>query len=117
MLAAQFSHPLLLRWLLCPFIVVFAYLQGWGSIEYGTVGFTGGQVIGGRWKPLQYYYKQHLYTDLFVVCGNDARCLVKNDSPLHAFSGTLVLSLLHVGTSKVSELARKPVALAKGAGQ
>jgi len=26
---------------------------GWGSLEYGTVGFTSGQVLGGRWKPLQ----------------------------------------------------------------
>ena len=28
---------------------------GWGSIEYGTVGFTKGQVRGGRWKPLHYW--------------------------------------------------------------
>ena len=35
-----------------------------------------------RWKPLQYFFKDYLYTDLFVVCGDDGRCLVKNDSPL-----------------------------------
>ena len=28
---------------------------GWGSVEYGTVGFTKGQVIGGRWKVLAQY--------------------------------------------------------------
>ena len=28
---------------------------GWGSIEYGTVGYTKGQVLGGRWKPLQHW--------------------------------------------------------------
>ena len=25
---------------------------GWGSLEYGTVGYTPGQVVGGRWKPV-----------------------------------------------------------------
>ena len=40
---------------------------GWGSVEYGAVGFTNGTVLGGRWKPLQYFFKDHLYTDLFVV--------------------------------------------------
>lgn len=35
-----------------------------------------------RWKPLQYFFKDYLYSDLFVVCGDDGRCLVKNDSPL-----------------------------------
>lgn len=28
---------------------------GWGSIEYGNPNMPG-QVIGGRWKPLQYWY-------------------------------------------------------------
>jgi hypothetical protein len=41
---------------------------------------------------LHHFYAQHLYTDLFVTCGADARCLVRNDNPLAGFSGTLVLS-------------------------
>ena len=49
------------------------------------MGFTKGQVLGGRWKPLQYYFMNHLYTDLFVVGGEDGRCLVKNDSPRTSF--------------------------------
>lgn len=28
---------------------------GWGSIEYGTVTHTKGQVLGGRWKPLHHW--------------------------------------------------------------
>lgn len=86
-------------------------------MEYGTVGFTKGQVLGGRWKPLQYFYKSYLYTDLFIVCGADARCLVKNDNPFTAFrNATLVLSALYVTNSTTVELGRAPVSLDAGAG-
>ena len=40
---------------------------GWGSLEYGTVGFTRGQVLGGRWKPLHHLMEQHLYRDTIAV--------------------------------------------------
>ena len=89
---------------------------GWGSLEYGTVGYTPGQVIGGRWKPLHHWFEQHLFTDLFVVCGADGRCLVKNDSPLASFTGTCVLILLDVARSTVVPLARTAVALPVGGG-
>ena len=46
----------------------------------------------------------HLYTDLFVVCGADARCLVKNDSPLAGFAGTLVLTALDALEHRVAGL-------------
>jgi beta-mannosidase len=37
---------------------------GWGSLEYGPApGFTAGQVVGGRWKPIHHMYAQHLYRD------------------------------------------------------
>jgi len=74
------------------------------------VGFTGGQVLGGRWKPLMHFYKQHLYTDLFVTCGADARCLVRNDG-LAGFSGSLVLTLLNVSNSALVPLNRSAVSL------
>ena len=89
---------------------------GWGAIEYGTVGFTPGQVVGGRWKPLAHYFRQHLYTDLFATCGDDARCFVKNDGPLAPFSGALVLTLLNVSNSASIALSRTPIALGAGAG-
>ena len=73
-------------------------------------------MLGGRWKPLQYFFKDHLYTDLFVVCGDDARCFVKNDSPLSAFAGTLRLSALNVSNSAVIEISSTTVSLGKGAG-
>lgn len=84
--------------------------------RYGTVGFTAGQVIGGRWKPLQYFFASHLYTDLFVVCGSDGRCLVKNDSPLHGFNGTLTLSALNVATSAMLSINSSSISLDAGAG-
>jgi len=80
------------------------------------VGFTPGQVLGGRWKPLMHFMEAHLFTDLFVVCGHDARCLVKNDGALAGFAGTLVLSALDVATGAVRELNRTAVALPRGGG-
>jgi hypothetical protein len=61
---------------------------GWGSLEYGTVGFTKGQVLGGRWKPLHYLYASHLYRDAVIICGDSGQCLLKNDNALSGFKGT-----------------------------
>lgn len=66
---------------------------GWGSLEYGTVGYTAGQVLGGRWKPTHYLFSRTLYTDVFTACGADGRCFVKNDNPLGPFTGTASLQL------------------------
>lgn len=57
---------------------------GWGSLEYPTANddsLTPGQVRGGRWKPLHYFYS-FLYNDLFIACGVDGSCVFKNDRPL-----------------------------------
>eukprot|EP00041_Stephanoeca_diplocostata_P018439 m.386275 g.386275 ORF g.386275 m.386275 type:complete len:512 (+) comp21014_c0_seq6:294-1829(+) len=40
---------------------------GWGSIEYGNPRFKN-QVIGGRWKPLQHWYRASLYADVMASC-------------------------------------------------
>ena len=88
---------------------------GWGGLEYGTVGATPGQVLGGRWKPLFHFYAQHLYTNLFVACGADGRCVVRNDDVHAGFTGALVLSLLNVSNSAIVPLNRTAVALGPGA--
>ena len=62
---------------------------GWGSIEYGTPGKQG-QVIGGRWKPLHYFYESHLYRDVIAVCGSKS-CYVKNDGDAELRDARLVL--------------------------
>ena len=50
---------------------------GGGSLEYATP--TQGNFEGGRWKPTHYYYRTHLFSDVFLVCGAAGNCLVKND--------------------------------------
>jgi len=96
-------------------IIVWQYNEiwptgGWGSIEYGTP--VPGQLIGGRWKPLQYWYKQSIYADVFATCGqaggqagdqpqpNSAiQCYVKNDSPL-PFNGTVTITKIDLMSGK-----------------
>ena len=71
---------------------------------------------GGRWKPLHYLLKRSLLTDAFGVCGEDARCIFKNDGALLPLEGTATLSLLHVATGASSVLLTHPLSLARGAG-
>merc|ERR1711988_1807285 len=54
---------------------------GWGSIEYGNPNFPG-QVIGGRWKPLQYWYRNS-FSDAKVSV------LLERDLKLSAGAGVL----------------------------
>ena len=70
---------------------------GWGSLEYGTVGYTKGQVIGGRWKPLHYMLARSLYTNVMATCGGGKHnpwgynsCYVTNDG-IDAFAGEVVI--------------------------
>ena len=42
---------------------------GWGSLEYGNVEATAGQIVGGRWKPTHYFYQKSLYKDVLATCG------------------------------------------------
>mmetsp|Transcript_20858 Transcript_20858/g.26593 ORF Transcript_20858/g.26593 Transcript_20858/m.26593 type:complete len:347 (+) Transcript_20858:369-1409(+) len=71
---------------------------GWGSIEYGPARYPG-QVIGGRWKPLQYWYMNSIFTDVTCACGLDGICYVKNDSPF-PFSGSLLIEVESFKDSK-----------------
>jgi hypothetical protein len=40
---------------------------GWGSLEYSQAEV--GSVLGGRWKPLHYFFRRTLFTDQFATCG------------------------------------------------
>lgn len=100
-------------------IIVWQYNEiwptgGWGSIEYGNPKFPG-QVIGGRWKPLQYWYKASIYADVMATCGQGGLCYVKNDAPT-SFSGTLLLKATSFADGSVSTLLKKPLNLAAGPG-
>jgi len=88
---------------------------GWGSLEYGTVGFTSGQVVGGRWKPLHHLMAEHLYVDTVVLCGKDGACLLKNDNPLSSVAGTWLVEVVSYATGQSQELSRVQFALPRGA--
>jgi len=88
---------------------------GWGSIEYGTVGYTAGQVEGGRWKPLQYFMRRVIYRDHLIAASADARVLVRSDDAFARTSATAALALLHVATGAVTRLGAGPVSLPRGA--
>jgi beta-mannosidase len=89
---------------------------GWGSVEYGTVGWTEGQVLGGRWKALHHWMSQHLYNDQIVVCGKSGACYVKNDNSLNAFEGRLHLDLIQFHDGTVQRVLDTNISLARGAG-
>lgn len=68
-----------------PPFLVFHFTGGWGSLEYAhttATTSTEGQVRGGRWKPLHYFFESFLFGDVLVACGDLAACYVRNDSPL-----------------------------------
>lgn len=87
---------------------------GWGSIEYGNPNFPG-QVIGGRWKPLHYWYRNSIFADVMVTCGQDGQCYVRNDSPW-AFEGNLTLRSTRFADAQVSVLLERTLSLPAGAG-
>jgi len=74
---------------------------GWGSLEYGTPVL--GQVLGGRWKPLHYFFHRSIFADVMAACGQGGKCYVKNDSPV-AFEGSCVISSLCFATGEGKEL-------------
>ena len=76
---------------------------GWGSIEYGTP--VPGQVIGGRWKPLQYFYRRALFADVIAACGEGGACYVRNDAAGVGFDGRVIVSALEFASGNVSTLA------------
>ena len=75
---------------------------GWGSLEYAhSRSATRGQVRGGRWKPLHYWFASTLYNDVFVACGKAGVCYVHNDDPMRGLQGGhVVLELLSVATGQ-----------------
>ena len=98
---------------------------GWGSLEYGPPpGFTHGQVRGGRWKPLHYFYKQSLMTDVLSTCGDMAgsrngtlACYISNHGAAATFTGTVTLtSYDHFGSGIGAVIIKKPFALLEGPG-
>jgi len=85
---------------------------GWGSIEYGTP--EKNQVLGGRWKPLQYIYERHLFRDVICAC-SDVLCFVKNDGTI-PFAGSANLSVVNMYTGATRVLHAESLQMRAGAG-
>ena len=88
---------------------------GWGSIEYGTVNFTKGQVIGGRWKPLHYWYKASIFADVMATCGVGGACFVVNDGIL-PFTGSVTVEYVGLANSSTTTIYHEDLHLSAGAG-
>lgn len=98
----------------------------WGSIEYGSVGFTNGQLLGGRWKLMHYFYKQSLFSDVVANCGYQYSkqrpqekwvCYVKNDRAGREFHGKVRLKAYSLMGDGIPEIfLQRPVALPAGPG-
>lgn len=85
---------------------------GWGSIEYGTP--EKNQVLGGRWKPLHYWYANHLFQDVMCAC-SDTLCVVKNDG-IDPFAGNATLTVVNMLNGDSKLLHGETLSLAAGAG-
>lgn len=96
---------------------IWPVLGGWGSIEYTNPVGTPGQVLGGRWKTTHYWLMNQLFRDIFITCGDDLRCYVRNDNPVSGLKNayiTLILISLQSSTAPVTLLPFSLVNLPRG---
>lgn len=87
---------------------------GWGSLEYGTA--APGQVMGGRWKPLHYWYRDSLFADVIATCGVWGLCYVRNDGPLPFTGRVRLLAVDMLSSAAPTEAASIDISLAAGPG-
>jgi beta-mannosidase len=88
---------------------VLTFVAGWGSIEYATSAFTGGQVLGGRWKPLHYWYRASIFAEVMASCGVGGECYVRNDRPGLPFTGTLSVASVSFASGQTTYLLQASV--------
>jgi len=92
---------------------------GWGSIEYGSAA-SPGSLRGGRWKPMHYWFRNHIFADVMAACGFAGRarsnltCYVNNARADRPFSGTLTLTAVDLATGAARAWATLPVSVAAG---
>jgi len=90
---------------------------GWGSIEYGTPTIGGGQVIGGRWKPLHHWLAGPVFSDLISTCSSSdpPQCMIKNDG-ITPFNGKVVISVTRFSDGSITKVNTVQTSLESGAG-
>ena len=96
-----------------------------GSLEYG--GPKPGQPLGGRWKPLHYWYRRSIFAPVMATCGLASsrpphdhspplvQCYAKNDLPL-PFDGEVRVDRVHLMSGTVTQVDRRQLTMAAGAG-
>ena len=91
-------------------------------MEWGTPGQKG-QVVGGRWKPLHYWLRAHLFTARFISCGVSSTaptptpvCYVKNDVHQAVQAQVTVIATHLRNASQQRTLYDAPMALEAGPG-
>ena len=81
------------------FEFTFIIVGGWGSLEYGNHNLPqGGQVVGGRWKPLHYFYRSSLFRDVSATCGANGIGYIRNDSGERNFTGVVEMNVINIET-------------------
>lgn len=93
---------------------------GWGSLEYGSAK-SPGSLRGGRWKPMHYWFLNHMFQDVMSACGFVGRshtfaCYVSNARPSAPFAGSLSLSTIDLQSGASAPWATFQVAAAAGPG-
>lgn len=91
---------------------------GWGVVEHGSAA-SPGSLPGGRWKPVLYWLKAHLFADVMSACGLVGRtrefvCYVNNARPDAGFAGTLELTVVDLASGRAAPWASLPAAVARG---
>ncbi|KAL3940829.1 MAG: hypothetical protein SGBAC_004699 [Bacillariaceae sp.] len=90
---------------------------GWGSLEYGN-GDMPGQVVGGRWKPLHYFYRQSIFADVMATCNGEGVGYIRNDAAGIGFDGSVVIHVVSLANGELSEaqMDHKNITLSAGPG-
>ncbi len=65
-------------------------------------------MLGGRWKPLHYWYRKALFTRVFATCGADGKCMVKNDAVEALTGAALTVSKVELATGIVTAVHSEP---------
>lgn len=104
--------------------------EGWGAIEYGSVGHASGQVVGGPAKPLQYFLPT-IFAEVMTTCSKGSGlagdsdpfasditwgCYAKNDSP-RAFNGVVTVTAIDFASGEEAAISTVAASMPAGVGQ
>lgn len=87
---------------------------GWGSLEYGNPNMEG-QVLGGRWKPLHYFYRSSTFKDVLATCNANGLGYIRNDNPFTRVYGSVIINVINIETGN-HQRYRQKIDIAPGPG-